>query len=118
MMIRKGIEGYNDNYLLIKAINETKYRAHEDVPFSRFKAKDVIDYQESSQTQNTVVSRKIEELTIETPMMFDFNERDIVVSLKDDKMWRVSKAITADDGEAKRYSNRPNKVTILTLVSG
>lgn len=113
-MARKPLLDYNDVYLCFPF--DIEEGVHASVPSFRFRAKDYIDFAQSKEEIASIGYNTIEALTIITPTVHTFHEGDIVKSVKDGAYWRVERYVLSDDNNDKKYSARPSKDTILTLV--
>lgn len=108
---------YSDWYYKFERDTDVKeYLEHDLTPSTRFNAKDYIDFQTSEMDLAGVTHNDRQNLTIETPVMLDFQNGDIIYDIKNAIKWRVTNVVIADDGQMKENSLRPRKLTRLTLV--
>lgn len=115
-MLGYGKFSFTDYYLHYKKKYYDDCLVHEIKPDgNRFYAKDYVDFREQN-VQEQVSLRGQKFLTIMTPTMYDFEVDDYVINFKTKEKWRVNSVTISDDGQMKRYSSRPRKVTILELV--
>lgn len=106
-----------DPYLCFETHNACRdYVFHQINPGPRFYAKDYIDFETTNEIHNGVSNVDMNTLTIETNAMLDFKNDYLVLSLKDNKIWRIQKVKVMDDGRMKRKSMRPRKRTVLALI--
>lgn len=112
-----GKKRYPDVYLLFKRKEDVdSYLAHETTPKVRFRGRDFVDFQTSELDLNGVTHNDRQNLSIETPAMYDFANNDILYDVKYKISWRITNAQICDDGQMKENSMRPRKLTRLTLI--
>lgn len=106
-----------DPYMLFETSELSRdYLIHQTNPGPRFYAKDYIDFETINEIHTGVTNNDLNTLTIETNAMLDFKNDYLLYSLKDERLWRITKVKVVDDGRMKRRSMRPRKKTILTLI--
>lgn len=106
-----------DPYMLFETSELSRdYLVHKTNPGPRFYAKDLIDFETSNEVHSGIVNTDLNNLTIMTNAMLNFKNDYILVSLKDNSVWRIKNVRVIDDGRMKRKSMRPRKKTVLTLV--
>lgn len=109
----------NDIYCLFKKESDYKeYLKNSNIPTSRFRAHDHIDFHTGS-TENIGVSHvNLAYLTIRTNANLDFEDGDIIYDLKYKVVWRIidNGIQVSDDNQMKMNSLRPRKFTILNLI--
>lgn len=106
-----------DPYILFKTAEDCRdYLKYNTAPTTRFYAKDCVDFETLNEVHSGIVNVDLNTLTIETNAMLEFKNDYLVISLKDKSVWRIQKFITKDDGRMKRYSMRPRKKTIISLI--
>ena len=106
-----------DPYMLFETSELSRdYLIHQTNPGPRFYAKDYIDFETINEIHTGVTNNDLNTLTIETNAMLDFKNDYLLYSLKDERLWRITKVKIVDDGRMKRKSMRPRKKTILTLI--
>ena len=112
-----GCKEFPDTYVLLKRDTNEKAYVKNDIRFSdKFKARDFVDQMTSELELNGVTHNSRNNLTIETPAMYDFKEDDMIHDLKYNIKWRVVNVQTIDDGQMKENSMRPRKLSRIQLV--
>lgn len=96
--------------------------AEEDILLKRvectgvFYSTDKINYNVNKNNFNGVAMVKNETLTLETPDYIPDLEVDDFVKYVDGNLWRVNNIEREDDNDAKWFSNRPQTLTIISLI--
>ena len=106
-----------DPYILFETKKECRdFLQHKPQPSVRFYAKDYVDFETQNEIHNGVVNVDLNTLTIITNSILDFKNDYLLVSLRDNRIWRIQRVRVIDDGRMKRKSMRPRKRTVLTLI--
>lgn len=106
-----------DPYMLFETSESSRdYLIYKTNAGPRFYAKDYIDFETINEVHSGIVNTDLNTLTIETNAILEFKNDYIIVSLKDNSVWRIQKVRVVDDGRMKRKSMRPRKRTIITLI--
>lgn len=106
-----------DPYVFFETSEECRdFLVYKGATGHRFYAKDYVDFETINEVHGGIVNQDINTLTIITNAIYTFKNDYLIVSLKDNSVWRIRKVIVKDDGRMKRKSMRPRKRTILSLI--
>lgn len=117
MLLGYSNKDMTDPYILFETSNDCKeYLVYKNINGPRFYARDYVNFQTMNEVHGGIVNHNMDTLTIETNAMLTFKEDYLLLSLKDNRIWRITKVIIADNDRMKRKSLRPRKKTIISLI--
>lgn len=108
-----------DPYLLFSQdANEHSFLKHEKTPKCKFYACDYVNNRRFNQMYSGVNNVNSQSLTIKASISPEFEvfNNDKVLSLTDNKWWKITNVEVLDDGQMKYNSTKARQYLILTLV--